>query len=743
MKKKITITLILTLVISALSYSSYAQTPNAWNQKSSFVGMGRTGAVGFTIDSKGYLGTGYGSGETTKTDFWEFDPATDSWTQKADFGGSGRTYAVGFSIDSLGYIGTGLNVKDTVIGSALKDFWMYSPSLNTWAQKADFGGPERFGAVGISIGPKGYIGTGDNFDTSFMTSNDFWEYDPATDTWMQKATFIGAGRVSATGFAIGNKGYLGLGNIGVSRPTDFYEYDPVSDTWTEKASFGGLGRKGAFGCGTDTNGYVGVGLLSDKTYINDFWEYSPTADTWIKRANFQGSTRASAAGFSIDHQIYLGTGDNGLNYLGDFWEFNPGCVIASITSEPDSRSLTYGDSTSFTVSASDAVVYQWQEDAGSGFVDLTDGGIYSGVTTDTLSISLPTVDMTGYKYRCLVTGPCLPTVPSNGNASLTVMPFSVMITPDADQMKVYGSEDPLSFGYSFAPMLLGSDTVSGQMERIAGENVGEYSYSIGTLTAGINYSLSIATTPTFIITPASLTITADDKEKCADGSVYGDAFTVSYDGFLNGDDQSVLGNVLVFGGDAVTATDPGSYTISPSGQTAANYILSYLDGTLVINPVPIIPVITRNGFSLISSSDTGNQWYLDDVEIVGATDKEYTAVSNGIYYTVITENGCSSSSNSILILDVSLDALSASFFDVFPNPNNGKFNIKLKTANSKEIFKIEIYNSLGLLVWKNDNEKTDSSNNINIDLKGSKSGVYTIVIGSQTKKNVKKIFITK
>ena len=32
--------------------------------------------------------------------------------------------------------------------------------LNTWTQKADFGGTGRNGAVGFSIGSKGYIGTG-------------------------------------------------------------------------------------------------------------------------------------------------------------------------------------------------------------------------------------------------------------------------------------------------------------------------------------------------------------------------------------------------------------------------------------------------------------------------------------------------------------------------------------------------------------------------------------------------------
>jgi hypothetical protein len=41
--------------------------------------------------------------------------------------------------------------------------------------------------------------------------NDFWEYDPATNAWTQKANFAGLARETPVGFAIGNKGYIGCG----------------------------------------------------------------------------------------------------------------------------------------------------------------------------------------------------------------------------------------------------------------------------------------------------------------------------------------------------------------------------------------------------------------------------------------------------------------------------------------------------------------------------------------------------
>ncbi len=48
--------------------------------------------------------------------------------------------------------------------------------------------------------------------------------------------------------------------------------------------------------------------------------------------------------------------------------------------------------------------FQWQVDNGTGYTDITNGGIYSNATTAILTISAPPTNMYGYKYRCLVNG---------------------------------------------------------------------------------------------------------------------------------------------------------------------------------------------------------------------------------------------------------------------------------------------------------------------------------------------------
>ena len=60
------------------------------------------------------------------------------------------------------------------------------------------------------------------------------------ETWTQKASFGGSARHRTTAFAIGNKGYLGLGHINSVTNIlydDFWEYDPASNSWTQIANY--------------------------------------------------------------------------------------------------------------------------------------------------------------------------------------------------------------------------------------------------------------------------------------------------------------------------------------------------------------------------------------------------------------------------------------------------------------------------------------------------------------------------
>lgn len=350
MKKNLT----LLIAIIAIAVATHAQ--NTWTQKADFSGNGRGGAVGFSIGDKGYIGTGSNS-QTWYKDFWEYDPDIDAWTQKADVGPNARRWAVGFSIGNKGYIGTGQGD-----GHVAKDFWEYDPVTNVWKPKSNFGGTARRLAVGFSIGDKGYIATGINDQCCIILTNDLWEYDPSSDSWTKKADFPGTKRLDAIGLSIGNKGYVGLGiDCEYCGGTDdFWEYVPATDSWLQRADFPGGARADAMAFSIGDKGYVGTGSYQDydsSIIYGDFWEFDPASNTWTQRADFGGGARSDAVGFSIGNQGYAG-----ISYsLNDIWEYTPEVSCAS----PEATITPLGDldicNTGFVkLQASSGIGYTYQ-----------------------------------------------------------------------------------------------------------------------------------------------------------------------------------------------------------------------------------------------------------------------------------------------------------------------------------------------------------------------------------------------
>jgi lysophospholipase L1-like esterase len=77
----------------------------------------------------------------------------------------------------------------------------------------------------------------------------------------------------------------------------------------------------------------------------------------------------------------------------------------SVTAQPSSESIATGANTSFTSTASGGPTptVQWQVNQGSGWANVVNGGVYSGATTTTLTITGATLGMSGYEYRAVFT----------------------------------------------------------------------------------------------------------------------------------------------------------------------------------------------------------------------------------------------------------------------------------------------------------------------------------------------------
>jgi len=190
------------------------------------------------------------------------------------------------------------------------------------------------------------------------------------------------------------------------------------------------------------------------------------------------------------------------------------------------------------------------------------------------------------------------------------------------------------------------------------------------------------------------------------------------------------------------AANASSGTVKVSGVNDCGSGVSSPNFNVIVNPLPATPVITQNGDTLTSSANTGNQWYLDGVIIPGATSKQHVAVYTGTYSVVVSVNECSSSpSNGILVLPVSINVAKANrTLEIYPNPNKGEFNIKVETLKS-EVFNIEIYNSIGSLIWKQESVTVNGTFTTHVILTESPSGMYMIKLRNNDNTIVKKLII--
>lgn len=110
---------------------------------------------------------------------------------------------------------------------------------------------------------------------------------------------------------------------------------------------------------------------------------------------------------------------------------NP-CIPTTITSSPATAvSTVCGGNASFTVAATGTLpVYswEWRANSSSAWQMVTNGGVYSGATTSTLTLTNVTAAYSGYQYRALVSGGCA-AVDFSGISTLTVNPIQPVVNP--------------------------------------------------------------------------------------------------------------------------------------------------------------------------------------------------------------------------------------------------------------------------------------------------------------------------
>jgi hypothetical protein len=144
------------------------------------------------------------------------------------------------------------------------------------------------------------------------------------------------------------------------------------------------------------------------------------------------------------------------------------------------------------------------------------------------------------------------------------------------------------FGFSVASGAIGTTPVGAYA-------VGANAYNIAGVGVGANgnYTITAINPGTLTINTAPLTVTANDAARTAGQP--NPPFSATYAGFKNGETPAALGGALAFSTPATPASPPGPYAITPSGQTATNYTITYVNGILTVTPVPVVPTSPTGG----------------------------------------------------------------------------------------------------------------------------------------------------
>jgi hypothetical protein len=195
--------------------------------------------------------------------------------------------------------------------------------------------------------------------------------------------------------------------------------------------------------------------------------------------------------------------------------------------------------------------------------------------------------------------------------TLTVYPVSLTVQAN-DAARLYGGPNP-PFTATITGFVLGEDAsalggaLTFSTRADTGSPVGPYPVMPGGLTSN-NYAIAFVH-GTLRVSPAALTVTADDKTK-----TYGQPnppFTARYAGFVAGDGPGSLGGSLAFATSAGAGSPVGTYAVTPGGLTSTNYTIAFLAGALSVTRAPL----------MVQANDASRE--------VGEPDPAFTATITG------------------------------------------------------------------------------------------------------------------
>lgn len=291
--------------------------------------------------------------------------------------------------------------------------------------------------------------------------------------------------------------------------------------------------------------------------------------------------------------------------------------------------------------------YQWQQNNGGGFVNIVNGGIYSGATTPTLTINPATNGMNNYLYQCVIANTCGTAIVTSNAVMLTVTPnvtASVVISPNPVGAICAGTN------VTFTAVPTNGGTTPIYQWKVNGINAGSNSSSFSSSTLNNSDQVtcvltsdavcvigSPATSNIVVMTvnpnlPVSVNITATSTIICPATNV---TFTATptnggaspvYQWKLNGGNvggnSTTYSNAALLNGDIVTC-DLTSNAICPTGNPATSNAI-----TITVNP--LLPVSVSIAPSPSSTVCAGTNVTFTATPVNGGGAPSYQWKLNGV-----------------------------------------------------------------------------------------------------------------
>lgn len=260
------------------------------------------GDVGtFTVSDHAYVISDPIDYSDSEIALWKFNSSTNDWTKNS----------VPFEINHDGTC-TSNNLKGYLYNTGDdNNFWEYDPASNQWSQKADFPGDSRRQAVSFSINDEIYVGSGVSYGVGAPTKAycDFYKYNPSSDSWSQISDLdveYCYSRYRASTFVIDEIAYLtaGASNTGMD---DTWKYNSSTDEWIKVASFIDA-RKYTSSFTLNGKGYVANGTPVGGSDRKECWEYNPLSNSWRRFDDIGHKSRFRGFAFTVNDTAYVGGG---------------------------------------------------------------------------------------------------------------------------------------------------------------------------------------------------------------------------------------------------------------------------------------------------------------------------------------------------------------------------------------------------------------------------------------------------